>query len=125
MKIVWSPLALEHVEDIARYIAEDNPDAAVRWVDDLFVVVERLADLPESGRMVPEVGSRRIRELIFGAYRVIYSTKDQVDILTVRRSSQLLRMRKLPRISPTGHCSFLPAPARPATSENRMSPKPT
>lgn len=95
MKIVWSPLALERVEDTARYIAEDNPDAAVRWVEELFATVERLADFPESGRMVPEVGSPRIRELIFGAYRVIYSTKDQVDILTVRRSSQLLRMSEL------------------------------
>lgn len=92
MKIVWSPLALERVEDIARYIAEDNPDAAVRWADDLFATVERLADFPESGRMVPEVGSLRIRELKFGTYRVIYSVKDQVDVLTVRRSSQLLRM---------------------------------
>jgi mRNA-degrading endonuclease RelE of RelBE toxin-antitoxin system len=45
--------------------------------------------------MVPEVGSPRIRELIFGTYRVIYSVKDQVDILTVRRSSQLLRMSEV------------------------------
>ncbi len=95
MKVVWSPLALERVEETARYIAEDNPDAAVRWVDDLFAKVERLADFPESGRMVPEVKSPRIRELIFGAYRVIYSVKDQVDVLTVRRSSQLLRMSEL------------------------------
>jgi plasmid stabilization system protein ParE len=95
MKIVWSPLALERVEDTARYIAEDNPDAAVRWVEDLFSAVERLADFPESGRMVPEVGSPRIRELIFGTYRVIYSAKGRVDILTVRRSSQLLRMSEI------------------------------
>jgi len=95
MKIVWSPLALDRVEDIARYIADDNPDAAVRWVDDLFATVERLADFPRSGRMVPEVGSSRIRELIFGTYRVIYSVKDQVDVLTVRRSSQLLRMSEI------------------------------
>lgn len=95
MRIVWSPLSLERVEDITRYIAEDNPDAALRWVDDLFASVERLADFPKSGRMVPEVGSPRIRELIFGTYRVIYSVKDQVDILTVRRSSQLLRMSEL------------------------------
>lgn len=95
MRIVWSPLALERVEDIARYIAEDNPDAAVQWVDDLFVTVERLADFPISGRMVPEVGSPRIRELIFGTYRVIYRVKDQVDILTVRRGSQLLRMSEI------------------------------
>ncbi len=95
MKIVWSPLSLERVEDIARYIAEDNPDAALRWVDGLFAKVERLADFPKSGRMVPEVGSPRIRELIFGTYRVICSVKDQVDILTVRRSSQLLRMSEV------------------------------
>ena len=95
MRIVWSPLSLERVEDITRYIAEDNPDAALRWVDDLFASVERLADFPKSGRMVPEVGSPRIRELIFGTYRVVYSVKDQVDILTVRRSSQLLRMSEL------------------------------
>lgn len=45
--------------------------------------------------MVPEVGSPRIRELIFGTYRVIYSVRDQVDILTVRRSSQLLRLSEI------------------------------
>lgn len=95
MRIVWSPLALERVEDIAQYIAEDKPDAAIEWVDGLFSTVERLADFPESGRMVPEVGLRRIRELIFGTYRVIYGVKDQIDILTVRRSSQLLRMSEL------------------------------
>lgn len=95
MRIVWSPLALERVEDIARYIAEDNPVAATQWVEELFATVERLADFPRSGRMVPEIGSPRIRELIFGAYRIIYGIKDQVDILTVRRSSQLLRMSEI------------------------------
>ena len=91
MNIVWSPLALERVEDIALYIAEDNPGAADGWVDDIFAAVERLAAFPESGRIVPEVGARRIREVIVGQYRLIYSVKDRIDVLTVRRSSQLLR----------------------------------
>lgn len=95
MRIVWSPLALERVEDIAQYIAEDKPSTAVDWVDGLFDTVERLADFPESGRIVPEVGGRRIREVIYGAYRIIYSVRDQIDVLTVRRSSQLLRMSEL------------------------------
>ncbi|MNQ61428.1 Plasmid stabilization system protein [compost metagenome] len=95
MRIVWSPLALERVEDIAQYIAEDKPTAAVEWVEGLFATVERLADFPESGRVVPEVGAQRIREVMFGAYRVIYSVRDQVDILTVRRSNQLLRAAEL------------------------------
>lgn len=95
MKVEWSPLALERVDDIAHYIARDNPEAAVRWVVDLFETVERLADYPESGRTVPEVGIRRIREVIFGAYRVIYSVRENVEILTVRRGSQLLRLSEI------------------------------
>ncbi|MDZ7751442.1 MAG: type II toxin-antitoxin system RelE/ParE family toxin [Gammaproteobacteria bacterium] len=95
MRVEWSPLALDRVSDIARYIAKDNPNAAERWVDELFESVERLADFPEIGRVVPEVGVRRIRELIFGAYRVIYSVKDKVEILTVRRGSQLLDVSEI------------------------------
>ena len=95
MKVEWSPLALDRVSEIARYIAKDNPDAAERWVNDLFDAVERLVDFPESGRIVPEVGVRRIREVIFGAYRVIYSVKEKVEILTVRRGSQLLDVSEI------------------------------
>ena len=95
MKVEWSPLALDRVSDIARYIAEDNPGAAERWVNELFDSVARLADFPESGRVVPEVGVRRIREVIFGAYRVIYSVKDKVEILTVRRGSQRLDVSEI------------------------------
>lgn len=95
MKIEWSPLALQRVADIARYIAQDDPQAATRWVTELFDVVERLATFPESGRIVPEVGSHRIREVIFGAYRVIYRVQDKVQILTIRRGSQLLRLEQI------------------------------
>lgn len=95
MNIVWSPLALERVEDIADYIAEDNPTAAVEWVDGLFASVDRLVEHPESGRIVPEVGTRRFREVIFGAYRVIYSVNNQINILTVQHSHQLLRLSEL------------------------------
>lgn len=95
MKIIWSPLALERIEEIALYIAEDKPGAAIDWVEGVFEAVERLADFPESGRIVPELGARRIREVVFGAYRIVYSVKDQIDILTVRRSNQLLRTSEL------------------------------
>lgn len=95
MKIEWSPLALERVEDISRYIVQDNPYAAVTWVTELFDTVERLSDFPESGRIVPEMGIRRIREIIYGSYRVIYSLKDKVEILTVRHGSQIIRLNEI------------------------------
>lgn len=95
MRIDWSPLALERVESIASFIAEDDPIAAERWVDELFESVKRLADFPDSGRVVPEVGLSRIRELIFGPYRVIYKVSDNVEILTVRHGRQLLRFHEV------------------------------
>jgi toxin ParE1/3/4 len=97
VKVEWSPLALDRVSDIARFIARDNPAAAERWINELFDAVERLAEFPESGRIVPEVGVQRIRELIFGAYPVIYSVRGKVEILTVRRGSQMLDKREFER----------------------------
>lgn len=90
MKVAWSSLALDRVSDIARYISKDNSSAAEQWVDELFNSGARLADFPESCRIVPEVGVRPIRELFFDTYRVIYSVRDEVQILTVRRGSQQL-----------------------------------
>jgi toxin ParE1/3/4 len=91
MQVIWTDPALERVAEIAVYIARDDPDAADRWTVDLFDAVERLADFPESGRMVPEVGARRVRELIFGAYRVFYRVGSAVEVLSVRHGSQLIR----------------------------------
>jgi toxin ParE1/3/4 len=95
MKIVWSELALGRVEEIALHIAADNRDAAMRWIEGLFDAVDRLAVFPESGRMVPELGTRRVRELIYGAYRVFYRVDSTVVILSVRRGSQLLDPEEL------------------------------
>jgi plasmid stabilization system protein ParE len=64
-------------------------------VQELFETVERLTDFPESGRVVPEIGIHRIREIIFGAYRVIYRINAKVEILSIRRGSQLLRYSEI------------------------------
>ncbi len=90
MKIEWSPLALERVRDIARYIARDKPTAAEKWVKELFKRVDRLATQPQSCRVVPELNRQDIRELIYGNYRVIYKLADNIQVLTVRHGRQLL-----------------------------------
>lgn len=53
-KLIWSPTAKLDLKDIVTFIAEDNASAAQGFVRSLFQVVERLADFPESGRIVPE-----------------------------------------------------------------------
>ena len=44
MRIIWSPLAVERIAEISDYIAEDNPDASVTWIESIFEVIERLDD---------------------------------------------------------------------------------
>jgi toxin ParE1/3/4 len=96
MKLVWSPLALKRVNEIADYIAEDDPEAARLWLVDIFGAVERLGDWPESGRVVPEVGRKNIREVLHGKYRVVYRVEaKQVSILTVRHGRQILPLEEV------------------------------
>lgn len=96
MKIIWSPLAIERINEIADYIAEESPEASIKWIDDVFSKVERLEAFPLSGRPVPEIDRSDIREILFGNYRIIYRIlKNEVDILTVRHSKQKLPKKEI------------------------------
>lgn len=91
MKILWSPLAVERASTISDYIAQDNPTAAAKWIETIFKKVEQLKVSPQSGRVVPEVNSKEIRELIYGNYRIIYRVENkQISILTIRHGKQIL-----------------------------------
>lgn len=97
MRIIWSPLAIERAHEAAAYIARDKPAAALRWLDGLFEVTDRLETFPEAGRVVPEIGLPEFREVIYRrTYRVIYRVeKARVSILTVRNFAQLLDTSEL------------------------------
>lgn len=91
MKIVWSPLAVDRASEIAEYIAQDKPAAADQWINAVFSKVEKLATLPEIGRVVPEIKNNQFRELIYGNYRIIYRIEmKQISILTIRHGKQIL-----------------------------------
>jgi toxin ParE1/3/4 len=91
MNIIWSPLALDRVSEIAGYIAQDKPSAAEKWVNTIFSKVEELEVSPELGRVVPEIGNCQFRERIYGNYRIIYRIeKTRISILTIHHGRQLL-----------------------------------
>jgi len=91
MKIVWSPLAIERVTEIAQYITQDNPAASQKWVETIFLKVEQLQSSPASGRIVPEISREDIREIILGNYRIVYRTDPKkISILTIRHGRQIL-----------------------------------
>ncbi len=91
MKIFWSPLAVERLEEIYEYIRKDNAPAAQNLMGNIFKKVESLLTNSERGRKVPEVNRENIRELFEGGYRIIYilETKN-IFVLTIRSFKQLL-----------------------------------
>jgi toxin ParE1/3/4 len=91
MKIIWSPLAIERLEEISDFISYGKPSAAAKWMDSIFARIDLLKSNPAMGRHVPEIDAPSIRDLIFGNYRIIYRFADGlIRILTIRRCSQQL-----------------------------------
>ncbi|MBV6420432.1 MAG: hypothetical protein DAHOPDDO_01674 [Ignavibacteriaceae bacterium] len=91
MKIFWSPLAAERLENIYNYISVDNKSAAQKVAGRIFKKVESLAKNPERGRKVPETNREEIREVFEGEYRIIYRIESKrVSILTIRNFKQIL-----------------------------------
>ncbi len=74
-KVIWTESSVQDLEEIARYIARDSPGNARRVMKRLRESAEKLRDLPERGRIVPELldlGLRTWRELIVRPHRIIY-----------------------------------------------------
>ena len=84
-RLIWSPTAQFDLKDIAAFIAEDSALAAERFVRSLFQAVERLADFPESGRIVPEFNDPAIREIIRKPCRIVYRTNSRKRIVEIAR----------------------------------------
>ena len=96
MRIQWSPLAIDRVSEIADYIAQDDPFAADKWIRSVFDRVKQVKDFSKSGRYVPEINRKEIRELIYGNYRIIYRVEKKViSILTVRHFKQILPVKDI------------------------------
>lgn len=97
VKIVWTQLSIEDLNETYSYIASDSIRYASITIDKIYNRVQILSDKPYVGRIVPEFNTKTIRELIEGNYRIIYRLKrhDQIDILRVYHSARFLRKKSL------------------------------
>jgi toxin ParE1/3/4 len=69
-KIIFAPQALEELEQIVRFIAQDDPQAAIRFGDYLVDRAESLANFPELG--TPYRKRANVRRLLCKAYYIYY-----------------------------------------------------
>jgi plasmid stabilization system protein ParE len=69
-KIIFAPQALEELEHIVRFIARDDPQAAIRFGDYLVDRAESLANFPELG--TPYRKRANVRRLVCKSYYIYY-----------------------------------------------------
>jgi len=75
MKIIWSPLSLQRIQEISDYIALDNISSANNWIDIIFGKVDILKSNPEIGRIVPEI-VKKIAILTIRHFKQILPTEE-------------------------------------------------
>ena len=71
-EIIWSNGALLDLEEIAEYISKDSPAAAQAYVQTVYQKVAALSFYPQMGRVIPEFGDVKKREIFIHSYRLQY-----------------------------------------------------
>lgn len=85
-RIVWTAPALEDLEALVRYIAQDDATAAVRVGDEIVDHVSVLASFPEIGPVYRRRTTGDVRQITCRPFRIFYRierAKQLVEILHV------------------------------------------
>ena len=90
----FAPSAVTNLEEIRSWYADQQaPEVGERLVREIVAAVLRLADFPESGRVVPEFGLTQLREVIHPPFRIVYRLDaERVRVVRVWRSERLMTM---------------------------------
>jgi len=87
--VIWSKPAKNDLKKIYDYIAGDSKYYAAKVAQEFVEKSQRLEEFPQMGRVVPEIESPNIRELIIYSYRLIYEVStDRIEILTIVHGRQ-------------------------------------
>lgn len=79
----WTPEALNWLEDIHRYIAQDNPHAADNVIDGILQKTDMLATFPDIGTRLRIVPEGVIRMILYGHYRIAYLCRNGTEVIDI------------------------------------------
>lgn len=89
MRVEWSDCARDDLDDLVRFISRDSALYARLFGKRIVLAARRLQHFPESGRMIPEVEDKTLREIIVQGYRVMYRLEPgRVLVLAVMHGSR-------------------------------------
>ncbi len=81
--VLWHPRARADLLAIADYISDDNPDAAMRLLQEVMEKAEHLRDFPLMGRTGRVDGTREL--VVCAQYVLVYRVSDDNATMTVLR----------------------------------------
>jgi plasmid stabilization system protein ParE len=88
-KYILGAGAVADLEEIWEFIAQDNPEAANRWVEKLFDTFEEFGRVPGMGHRREDLTSFPVLFFPVGAYLVIYRiAPKQVEIVGVTQGAR-------------------------------------
>lgn len=90
MRVRYSPRALAQLEEIHSYIRQHNPRAAVRVVERIEELCEKLGEFPGIGHLTDQAGVRALPVVRYPyvIYYMILKDADEVRILRVRHGAR-------------------------------------
>ena len=93
-RVSFAVSAVADLEAIrAWYAGQQAQEVGERLLREIIAHVERLADYPESGRVVPEFALVQLREIIHPPFRIVYRLgEDRVRVIRVWRSERRLEL---------------------------------
>jgi addiction module RelE/StbE family toxin len=95
-EIKWTLQAIGDLEAISEFISRDSAYYARLFINKIISSTERLKKFPQSGRILPEINQKHIREILLGNYRIIYRVNNElVEILTVYHSARILNIENI------------------------------
>ncbi len=80
-RIVFAPQAHARLAEIVRFIAQDNPQAAIRFGDYLVDRTESLAQFPELG--TPYRKRQNVRRFLCKSYLIYYRLRPEDQVIEI------------------------------------------
>jgi plasmid stabilization system protein ParE len=96
MRVYWTAKAmnrLRRLQQVHGYLGQQH-DATHMFVERLTRLADEVARDPESGAVLPYFEGPDVREVVDGAYRLVYVVlEDAIHVLTVRHLGRLVVTR--------------------------------
>ena len=81
MRVRWTVEALKDLDDIESYIARDNPERAITFIEELIDFGDSLADFAYKGTQAKCTKDSSIKELYYKEYTFIYEIADEMVMI--------------------------------------------